>query len=151
MPLFARPLPSVVALGLVLSGWAVEQSKAQGVEVPAGKIEEIVYDSLLARGPLRNATVYVIGTTLAATSGCAWTVHDRRSSGRNPYADVLTPRLRLRRRGAPQRATPPSRGPTTLLPTRSRESPAIRSVERGDSAGVVPASARVRIAPCIPR
>ena len=68
MPLFAPPLPSVVALGLALSGWAVEQSKAQGVEAPAGTIEGIVYDSLLARGPLRDATVYVIGTTLAATT-----------------------------------------------------------------------------------
>ena len=68
MPLFARPLPSVVALGLVLSGWAVEPSKAQGVEAPAGMIEGIVYDSLLARGPLRDATVYVIGPTLTATT-----------------------------------------------------------------------------------
>src|SRR6186997_900816 len=38
-------------VGLVLSGWAVEQSKAQGGEAPAGMIEEIVYDNLLARGP----------------------------------------------------------------------------------------------------
>jgi len=32
VPLLARPLPSVVALGVVWSGWAVERSKAQGVE-----------------------------------------------------------------------------------------------------------------------
>ena len=33
-----------------------------------GNIEGVVYDSLLTRGPLRGATVYVVGTTLIATS-----------------------------------------------------------------------------------
>ena len=41
---------------------------AQNVETPAGSVEGIVYDSLLTRGPLRGATVYVIGTTLVATT-----------------------------------------------------------------------------------
>jgi hypothetical protein len=39
-----------------------------GVEPRSGTIEGVVYDSLLARGPLRGATVYVIGSTLVATT-----------------------------------------------------------------------------------
>ena len=55
------------ALGMVMSAWAAGSMGAQNVEAPAGTIEGIVYDSLLTRGPLRGATVYVIGTTLVAT------------------------------------------------------------------------------------
>ena len=42
--------------------------RGQNIEAPAGSIEGVVYDSLLTRGPLRGATVYVIGTTLVATT-----------------------------------------------------------------------------------
>jgi len=56
------------ALGMVMSAWAAGSMGAQNVEAPAGTIEGIVYDSLLTRGPLRGATVYVIGTTLVATT-----------------------------------------------------------------------------------
>ena len=51
-----------------MSAWAAGSMGAQNVEAPAGTIEGIVYDSLLTRGPLRGATVYVIGTTLVATT-----------------------------------------------------------------------------------
>lgn len=41
---------------------------AQSLERPAGTIVGVVYDSLLTRAPLQGATVYVIGTTLVATT-----------------------------------------------------------------------------------
>lgn len=59
---------SLLALGIVLCPFAAARAAAQNVEPPAGIIAGVVYDSLLTRGPLRGATVYVIGTTLVATT-----------------------------------------------------------------------------------
>jgi len=58
----------VAALGVVFCWTIAERSGAQGTGTPAGSIEGVVYDSLLTKGPLKGATVYVIGTNLAATT-----------------------------------------------------------------------------------
>ena len=65
------------AIGVVLLASA---GSAQNASAPLhGKIEGTVYDSLLTRGPLRGATIFLIGSTLTATS-------DRR--GRFEITDV---------------------------------------------------------------
>jgi hypothetical protein len=46
----------------------IDEAGAQAVEAPAASIEGVVYDSLITGGPLKGATVYVIGTNLAATT-----------------------------------------------------------------------------------
>jgi hypothetical protein len=56
------------ALGMLLSALALATSGAQGTETPPGVIEGVVYDSLLTKRPLQGATVYIIGTTLVATT-----------------------------------------------------------------------------------
>ena len=51
-----------------MSAVAVAVVEGQGVPQSTGRIEGSVYDSLLTKAPLRGATVYVVGTTLLATT-----------------------------------------------------------------------------------
>src|SRR5687768_9761421 len=57
------------ALGMLVAAMgAARVGGQQPAESPTSTIEGTVYDSLLARAPLKGATVYVVGTTLVATS-----------------------------------------------------------------------------------
>ena len=56
------------ALGMLASAWAFATSGAHGTEPLPGVIEGVAYDSLLTKRPLQGATVYIIGTTLVATT-----------------------------------------------------------------------------------
>ena len=57
-------------LGVLFAALVATEGGAQdpAPQAPMGSIEGTVYDSLLVRGPVRGATVYVIGTTRVATS-----------------------------------------------------------------------------------
>jgi len=58
------------ALGMLSAAVISMPSAAQDPPLPrpTGSIEGVVYDSLLTRGPLRGATVYVVGTIFIASS-----------------------------------------------------------------------------------
>ena len=59
------------ALGILVTAALASEGRAQDPALPQGPVGTItgtVYDSLLTRGPLRGATVYVIGSTRLATS-----------------------------------------------------------------------------------
>ena len=57
------------ALGVLVAAMAATIGEAQDpAPAPVGTIEGTVFDSLLTQRPLRGATVYVVGTTLAATT-----------------------------------------------------------------------------------
>ena len=81
------------ALGVVLvTVVAVQAVGQEPVTTPGGTIEGTIYDSLLTRGPLKGATVYVVGTNQVVTSD----VRGRFSIARVPDATT-----RLRSRMAP--------------------------------------------------
>ena len=61
------PRKALIALGVACTVGAARVGHAQD-PVPSGSIEGTVFDSLLTGGPLRGATVYVIGTTLITTT-----------------------------------------------------------------------------------
>lgn len=50
------------------AGAAVAQSTSQPASPANGEIQGIVYDSLLTKGPLGGATVYVVGSTITAAT-----------------------------------------------------------------------------------
>lgn len=58
----------VVALGAFAVASLPNRISAQDAPAAGGSIAGVVYDSLLTSGPLRGATVYVIGTTHTATT-----------------------------------------------------------------------------------
>jgi len=60
----------IASLGvtLVADNRPLEAQSDSTARAPVGTIEGTVYDSLIVKAPLRGATVYVIGTTLAATT-----------------------------------------------------------------------------------
>ena len=60
-----------LSLGILFAAVLATRSAAQDPappQTPVGSITGVVYDSLLTRGPLRGATVYVIGNTRVVTS-----------------------------------------------------------------------------------
>ena len=65
MPSVGSLRKALVALGVVSAFASVGRAQDP---VPPGSIEGVVFDSLLTGGPLRGATVYVIGTTLTTTT-----------------------------------------------------------------------------------
>ena len=58
------------SLGLLVLGSEAVQAQSSGSPGSAvvGSVEGSVFDSLLVKGPLRGATVYVIGATLTTTT-----------------------------------------------------------------------------------
>ena len=79
-----RGLRGTTALGIVLVTVVAGQAAGQEpVTTPGGTIEGTIYDSLLTRGPLKGATVYIVGTNHVVTSD----VRGRFSIARVPDGD----------------------------------------------------------------
>jgi len=61
-------LKFAASLGLLMLGGGAVQAQSNGSPALVGSVEGTVFDSLLVKGPLRGATVYVIGATLTTTT-----------------------------------------------------------------------------------